>query len=92
MWVCLGVPPHVLTRMHRNGKWPPPWRHPCLSCLTYMYVHTCVHACEHVKKLGLATESSNSFFLHINSNNFMFLCTYINFSTYFGRASPATVK
>ena len=30
-----------------NCKWPPPWRQPCLSCLTCMHVcaHMCVHAC-----------------------------------------------
>ena len=32
--------------MYRNCKWLPPWRHPCLSCLTCMcacvYMHVCV--------------------------------------------------
>ena len=28
-----------------NCKWPPPWRHPCLSCLTCMCM--CVYACMH---------------------------------------------
>ena len=28
-----------------NCKWPPPWRQPCLSCLTCM--HVCVHMCAH---------------------------------------------
>ena len=26
-----------------NCKWPPPWRQPCLSCLT------CMHVCVHVR-------------------------------------------
>ena len=29
-----------------NCKWPPPWRQPCLSCLTCM--HVCVHVRVHV--------------------------------------------
>ena len=39
---------HVCTHMHayvymyRNCKWPPTWRHPCLSCLTCMCMHVCV--------------------------------------------------
>ena len=28
-----------------NCKWPPPWRQPCLSCLTCMHVCAHVHAC-----------------------------------------------
>ena len=28
-----------------NCKWPPPWRQPCLSCLTCMHVCGHVHAC-----------------------------------------------
>ena len=28
-----------------NCKWPPPWRQPCLSCLTCMHVCVHVHAC-----------------------------------------------
>ena len=36
--------------MLENCKWPPPWRQPCLSCLTCM--HVCAHmrarACMHV--------------------------------------------
>ena len=56
-----GVPPHMhmhthaCTRtythvcMYRNCKWPPTWRHPCLTCLTCMCVHACmhVHVCVH---------------------------------------------
>ena len=36
-----------------NCKWPPPWRQPCLSCLTCMHVcahvraRVCVHVCVH---------------------------------------------
>ena len=66
MWVCLGVPPtcphiHAHAHMHRhmhntkiymysNCKWLPPWRHPCLSCLTCMCIWSCMHAhvCLHV--------------------------------------------
>ena len=29
--------------MLENCKWPPPWRQPCLSCLT------CIHVCAHVR-------------------------------------------
>ena len=29
-----------------NCKWPPLWRHPYLSCLTYVCL--CVHVCVHV--------------------------------------------
>ena len=34
-------------KMLGNCKWPPPWRQPCLSCLTCMHVcaHVHVHAC-----------------------------------------------
>ena len=28
-----------------NWKWPPPWRQPCLSCLTCTHVCAHVHAC-----------------------------------------------
>ena len=31
-----------------NCKWPSPWRHPCLSCLTCMCMCVCMHACMHV--------------------------------------------
>ena len=31
-----------------NCKWPPPWRHPCLSCLTCMCMCVCMHACMHM--------------------------------------------
>ena len=33
-----------------NCKWPPPWRQPCLSCLTCMHVcvHVLVHTCMHM--------------------------------------------
>ena len=47
---ALGVSPHMCTCMHmnRNCKWPPTWRHPCLSCLTCMCVCLCawMHAWE----------------------------------------------
>ena len=61
MWVCLGVPltcPHIHAHAHRhthmhntkihmysNCKWPPPWRHPCSSCLTCMCICACMSAC-----------------------------------------------
>ena len=43
----MGVSPHMCTCTHthahvymnRNCKWPPTWRHPCLSCLTCMCMH-----------------------------------------------------
>ena len=47
---CIHMHAHVY--MYRNCKWPPLWRHPCLSCLTcicmraYMHVHACM--CVHV--------------------------------------------
>ena len=31
-----------------NCKWLPPWRHPCLSCLTCMCMCVCMHACMHM--------------------------------------------
>ena len=36
--------------MLENCKWPPPWRQPCLSCLTCMHVcaHMHAHACMRV--------------------------------------------
>ena len=53
-----GVSPHTCTHMcmyththkcmYRNCKWPPTWRHPCLSCLsclTCMCMHACMHVC-----------------------------------------------
>ena len=36
-----GVSPHECMHMYRNCKWPPTWRHPCLTC---MCVHACIHA------------------------------------------------
>ena len=38
---------NVKINMLRNCKWPPPWRQPCLLCLTYMHVHMHMraHAC-----------------------------------------------
>ena len=33
--------------MLENCKWPPPWRQPCLSCLTCIHVRACV--CVHVR-------------------------------------------
>ena len=35
--------------MLENCKWPPPWRQPCLSCLTCMHVHVCARACVRVR-------------------------------------------
>ena len=34
--------------MYSNCKWLPPWRHPCLSCLTCMCICACIHACMHM--------------------------------------------
>ena len=34
--------------MYSNCKWPPPWRHPCLSCLTCMCICACIHTCMHM--------------------------------------------
>ena len=64
VWVCLGVPPtcphihehaHMCMHMHNtkiymysNCKWLPPWRHPCLSCLTCMCICACMCACMHM--------------------------------------------
>ena len=51
---CMDMHTHVCTCMHthvymyRNCKWPPTWRHPCLSCLpclTCMCMCACVHVC-----------------------------------------------
>ena len=33
--------------MYRNCKWPPPWKHPCLSCLQYACACKCVCMCMH---------------------------------------------
>ena len=52
----LGIPTYMHTHVHahthvymyRNCKWPPTWRHPCLSCLTYIWVCVCMRACMHV--------------------------------------------
>ena len=43
---CMYMHKHACKCMHRNCKWLPTWRHPCLSCLTCMCVYTCV--CAHV--------------------------------------------
>ena len=40
---CMHMHTHTCKCMYRNCKWPPTWRHPCLSCLTCMCVHACVH-------------------------------------------------
>ena len=37
--------------MLENCKWPPPWRQPCLSCLT------CMHVCAHVRACACAGAS-----------------------------------
>ena len=42
---CTYTHAHAHKHMYRNCKWPPTWRHPCLSCLTCMCM--CVHACMH---------------------------------------------
>ena len=31
-----------------NCKWPPPWRHPCLSCLTCVCMSVCLHGALHI--------------------------------------------
>ena len=33
---------HAHVYMYRNCKWPPTWRHPCLSCLSCL---TCMRVC-----------------------------------------------
>ena len=45
-WTCM----HAHVYMYRNCKWPPTWRHPCLSCLTCMWVCVCLcmHGCMNV--------------------------------------------
>ena len=59
IWGMGGVPTHMHMHVHactcthahlymyRNCKWLPTWRHPCLACLTCMYVCACmyVHTC-----------------------------------------------
>ena len=50
---CTCTCTHAHTRnakinMLENCKWPPPWRQPCLSCLTCMHVCAHVRACVHV--------------------------------------------
>ena len=44
--VCACTHAHVY--MYRNCKWLPTWRHPCLSCLTCMWVCGCMCACMYV--------------------------------------------
>ena len=41
---CTRMHAHTHKHMYRNCKWPPTWRHPCLSCLTCMCVCVCMHA------------------------------------------------
>ena len=36
---------HAHVYMYRNCKWLPTWRHPCLACLTCMYMHACACVC-----------------------------------------------
>ena len=47
--MCTHTHTHKNTKINMLGncKWPPPWRQPCLSCLTCMHVcvHMHVHAC-----------------------------------------------
>ena len=43
---CTCMHAHALNakiNMLENCKWPPPWRQPCLSCLT------CMHVCAHMR-------------------------------------------
>ena len=44
---CTHVHAHAHKRMYRNCKWPPTWRHPCLSCLSCLRC-MCMHVCMHV--------------------------------------------
>ena len=47
---CHHMHTHACKCMYRNCKWPPTWRHPCLSCLsclTCMCVCTCMHVHAH---------------------------------------------
>ena len=42
---CMHLHTHAHLYMYRNCKWPPTWRHPCLSCLaclTCMCMHVCM--------------------------------------------------
>ena len=43
---CMHMHMHTHVYMYRNCKWPPTWRHPCLSCSTCMCMHACM--CVHV--------------------------------------------
>ena len=54
---CMHMHVHARTHvyMYRNCKWPPTWRHPCLSCLTYMWVCTCMCMCVHGVPLHIPT-------------------------------------
>ena len=54
--MCTHMCTHAHTRnakinMLENCKWLPPWRQPCLSCLTCMRVcvHVCARACVRVR-------------------------------------------
>ena len=44
-WECHHMHAHACKCMYRNCKWPPTWRHPCLSCLTCMCMYVCMHVC-----------------------------------------------
>ena len=52
----MGVSPHACMHMYRNCK----WRHPCLSCLTCMCVHVCMHACMGHPHTPIATPPPSS--------------------------------
>ena len=45
---CTHMHAHAHKHMYKNCKWPPTWRHPCLSCLTCMCVCACMCMHAHV--------------------------------------------
>ena len=48
---CMHMHAHTHKCMYRNCKWPPTWKHPCLSCLsclTCMCLHACMSAYVHM--------------------------------------------
>ena len=52
MCTCMCTHAHARNakiNMLENCKWPPPWRQPCLSCLTCMHVCAHVRACVHMR-------------------------------------------
>ena len=48
---CMCMHIHAHKCMYRNCKWPPTWRHPCLSCLSCLTC-MCMHVCMHVHVLA----------------------------------------